>query len=358
MIKKNNKYFLLISCLSLMIFSDSVAQFKNVNFYGYAQLDYKTSTNKTEFSGFNQRRLNLISEFNYYQRLRILADVEYEGGVDVSLGDSTSFGVIKLSRAIIEYSFLPELKFSAGKMLSHFGLYNLIHDASASYYSVDPPLMYSKLNPVTGQPAARLFGKYLIGISLLGTFDIDNYGGEIEYFIGIGNGRGLDNNGNDKNNNRAINARIIYRPSFLYGLQIGSSFYNDINFNGVSGLENANESSYAFDLQYENSNAQLQIESMYSSFELINRIYQNSWISYIQLAYTFDDIITPFANYSLVNYNLNSDDNKFTRLNLGVNYAFLTNLFLKGEIQFHSTEEEISAQESYTVIKATIAVAF
>jgi len=218
--------------------------------------------------------------------------------------------------------------------------------------------MYSKLSPFGGNVQRRLFGKYLIGIAVLGVFDLDKNGSELEYFFGIGNGRGLDASGNDKNNNRAINARLIYRPAFLYGLQVGASLYDDINFYGISGLQNAKESSFALDLQYENSNIQIQAESMFSSFETKNSEFQKSRITYFQVAYTLMEVFTPFVNYTTVKYDLNNDDNAFTRFNFGLNYSILPNLFLKGEVQFHSAEEEHNALSNFTTLKITVAVAF
>lgn len=354
----NRKILFIVFCVLSFLNSEIAAQINNFNFYGYAQLDFEASTKHNSYSGFNQRRINLISEFNYYNRLRVIGDVEYEGGSDFAIGDSSSYGVIKLSRAIIEYSISPAFKFNVGKMITHFGLYNLIHDASASYYSVDPPIMYSKFKLFEEQPTQRLFGKYLIGISMLGTFDLGNNGSQIEYFLGIGNGRGVDNNGNDLNNNRAINARIIYRPSFLNGIQIGSSFYTDVNYNGISGMTNSKENTYAFDLQFNNSLIELQTESMVSEFELSPGSFQKTWISYAQVALNLWDVFTPFINYTYANLDLDSDDDAFTRFNFGLNYAVLPNLFIKSEIQFHSAQEDAFDQEKFTVFKATIAVAF
>lgn len=354
----NQKLLYFISIFTLVTVSESRAQIDNFRFYGYAQLDYQASTKPNSLSGFNQRRINLISEFNYYNTLRVLGDIEYEGGADFSTDDSSSYGVIKLSRAIIEYSVSPTLKFSAGKMITHFGLYNLIHDASASYYSVDPPLMYSKFKLFANQSAQRLFGKYLIGVSVLGTFDIGKNGTQLEYFAGIGNGRGVDGEGNDLNNNRAINARILFRPSFLNGLQAGASFYNDKNYYGISGFKNSRETSYAFDLQYENNFLQIQSESMISEFETSENKFQKTWITYVQCAINLLDVFTPFINFTHANLNLDSDDNSFSRLNFGLNYAVLPNLFVKSEIQFHSSEEDYFDPQKYTVFKATIAVAF
>jgi len=343
--------------LNIVYVSGTLAQEKRFELYGYSQVDFSVSNSSGSFSGFNQRRLNLIGEFFLDHKIRVLSDVEFEGGTDITPNDPNSVGTVKISRAWMEYSFSSELKIRGGKMITPFGIYNLIHDASASYFAVDPPLMYSDLRLFKSLQPNKLFSKYYTGIEVLGTFDLDRDGSQLEYSVGIGNGRGLNSAGEDLNNNRSISARIMYRPSLLRGFQIGSSFYMDRNYMGLGGVKNDFEYAYGFDMQYEDSELQIQVEGLASSYKLLNKGRITTGISYIQIAYTFFDILTPFANYSIALIDLSNKESGFHRFNFGVNYAISPYLFLKTEIQFHQTEEEFS-ENSFNVFKISAAIAF
>ncbi len=340
-----------------MFVSTSLAQEKRFELYGFSQIDFSASNSSGSISGFNLRRINLIGEFFLDQKIRVLSDIEFKGGTDITPNDPNSVGTLKVSRAWLEYSVSSELKVRAGKMITPFGLYNLIHDASASYFAVDPPLLYSDLKLFPSLPSNRLFAKYYTGVEFLGTFDLDKEGSQLEYSVGIGNGRGLSITGDDLNNNRSLSARIMYRPSVFRGFQIGSSFYTDRNFEGIGGVKNDLEYAYGIDLQFENSEMQIQAEGLASSYKIINGNRITAGISYIQIAYTFFDVLTSFVNYSIVLADLSNNNSVFSRFNLGLNYAISPNLFLKTEIQFHQSEEEFS-ENNFNVFKISAAIAF
>ena len=351
--------FLCVKTLFLLFLIQivSFAQQTKYELYGYSQIDFSASSQQGTKSGFSQRRLNLIGEYFLDKNIRVLNDIEYENGTDISPSDSNSTGVIKVSRMWIEYSVAPQLKIRAGKMFTPFGLYNLIHDASASYFPVDPPIMYSSLKLFNGLPAQRLFAKYYTGIELLGIFEIDSEGGQIEYSAGIGNGRGISKFGEDLNNNRSLSFRAMYRPSFLEGLQFGTSYYLDRNYYGIGGVKNDDEYSAGLDIQYENDNLQLQTEGLISSYKLLSGKKDLITVGYLQAAYTFYDVLTPFVNYTVISNNIKSNEVSFSRLNFGINWAVSINLFLKSEIQFHESEEEHS-DKSFEVFKLSAAIAF
>lgn len=349
----------LVLILSFIFFSccNTSAQIKQFYIYGYGQVDFTTSNKKGSISGFDQKRMNVIGEFFPDEKLRILTDVEYEGGIDMTANDPTARGTIKLTRGWVEYTVMPELKIRAGKMLTHFGLYNLTHDASASYFPIDPPIIYNVIKLFKDLPAQRLYSKYQLGVEAFGTVDLNSSGSQLEYSLGIGNGRGSLNDGTDVNNNKSISARCIFRPSSLQGFQVGGSFYVDRNFTGLGGIENDLEYTSGLDVQYENSSFQLQVEGIVSNFKISENTSQSAAAGYIQLAYSLFDDLVPFANYSLVLGNLKDSEKKFTRVNLGINFGVTPNLFLKSEVQFHNAEEGFEG-DSFQVFKISAAFAF
>ena len=351
----NNALTVLLACL--FYFPFNLSQERKYEFYGYGQVEYQASDKKDAINGFNQRRVNLIGEYFIDQNIRVLTDIEYEGSTELNTTDSIYNGGIKVSRMWIEYTVSPILNFRAGKMLAPFGLYNLIHDASASYYAVDAPIMYLRFNFFPGVRAQRLISKYNTGVSVFGTFNLDNKGSQIEYDLGISNGRGMLANGTDANQNKAVFGRLMYRPSFLMGLQLGSSYYADKNLSGIGGITNDYETNFGADIQYENSDVQIQAESMLATFTNPSQTRQTSSVNYIQAAYTLWDILTPFVNFTSVLPDFNNTENKYHRWNFGLNYALSSTLYLKSEFQFHSFEEE-NSENNFIVFKSSLAVAF
>ncbi|MBA4320643.1 MAG: hypothetical protein C0412_19800 [Flavobacterium sp.] len=346
-------FIILVSVLSI----ESIAQSKQWTLYGYGQVDFLASTKSGTKSGFDQRRVNLIGEFFPDEKMRVLTDIEYEGGATLNVGDSSYSGTIKISRAWLEYTVFPELKFRAGKMLTPFGLYNLVHDASASYFPLEPPIMYSELLLDPKLRAQRLYSKYQIGVEVLGTINLNEDGSQLDYSIGLGNGRGAMNDGTDINNNRSVSSRMVYRPSSVAGLQIGSSIYFDRNYSGLGGIKNDLEYSGGVDLQYENSFLQFQMEGMLTNYKITSSSRMSTGAGYAQIVYTVFDELSPYINYSIVLFDLKNSENKLARTNLGINWAVSQNLFLKSEIQFHEAEETVS-DESFKVFVISAAFTF
>ncbi len=322
--------------------------------YGYSQTDLKASSNSAFPSTFLQRRVNLIGDIFVDDRVRTLVDIEFEG--DASHSSQEQIGTIKLSRAWGEYTMFPELKIRVGKMLTPFGLYNVVHDFSATYFPIDPPPMYLIQQPFPTRPAQRFFGKYFTGIEALGTYDINASSSQLEYSLGIGNGRGAQADGSDSNNDKCILARIAYRPSFVEGMQVGMSWYADRNVNGI-GVPNDYERSSAIDVQYENSKIQIQSEMMTASFTDTLGNARRALITYCQFAYTLFERITPYTSYTVTNYNIKTSNLFFERFHIGINIAVTGHLFIKTEIQFHSAEDE-KAVGDFQIIQGSVAIAF
>jgi len=352
-----HRYFLLLLGLLLVIPSTTFSQERKYILYGFGQIDYQASDKKNFINGFNQRRVNLIGEYFLDQNIRVLTDLEYEGGADMSASDSVFNGGFKVSRMWVEYTVMPELKIRAGKMLTPFGLYNLIHDASASYYAVDPPIMYLPFAFFPGIPSQRLIAKYSTGLEFLGTINLNNRGAQLEYDFGISNGRGMAPDGTDANQNKAVYGRLMLRPSLVQGLQLGTSFYHDKNAIGIGGTIDDDETNFGFDVQYESRALQIQAESMFSKFANPFARRQTATVSYAQAAYTLWDVFTPFLNFTSVLPNISNNDHSYQRWNIGLNYALSLNLYVKTEIQFHSFEED-HVDGSFNMLKSSLAVAF
>lgn len=346
------KKFILIALLAITL----KGQTRQFEFYGFGQVDFETSNEFLPVRVINQNRINLIGEYLPVTKIRILGDSEFSYGKDPNSEKYSAKALI--SRLWAEYSFAPEFKVRVGRMLTPFGLYNLIHDASATYYSVYPPLMFVPIQLFPNTPPQRLYGKYITGLEILGVIELNDEGEQIEYSFGTGSGRGTGRNYLNPFTNTAFTGRLAYRPSWFWGFQAGTSFYIDNNPRGIAGRRNDRESSYSIDLQYEDDQMQIQSEGMMATFSGLSGDRQAGFIAYIQFAYTAFASLTPFINYSVVQPDSRNPESGFDRTNFGLNYAFSPWFFIKGEYQFHSVEENLFRKESFEVLKFTFAFAF
>jgi hypothetical protein len=257
----------------------------------------------------------------------------------------------------VEYTFLPEIKLRAGKILTNFGLYNKIHDASPTYFSIGPPLVYSRFNPNSDFTSKqRFFGKYIMGTELTGTIDIGNQGSQFEYSLMFGNGR------NDYvgkvyiSNNTALAGRFLFRPEFFSGFHLGASFYTDENEIGMGGFPNSSELTTGFEAQYEYEVLQIQLESILAKFKNLSGENQRSFLNYLQFAYTAYDIITPYLQLNYIKFNEKNED-AIGQAILGLNYSVSNKFYIKAEALYNYYSEQKNVLD-YGSFKASLSVAF
>lgn len=360
---KMNKTLTILGLLLIAVFLCQniplEAQEKKFDFYGFSQMDFVASNQSDALSGFKFKQMNLIGEYSVSDKMRVFTDLEFEGDPNLDASGGSS-GAVKISRAWGEYTIFPELKIRAGKMLTPFGLYNLIHDFSASYLPVAPPLLYNKhiIPGSNGAIEQRLFGKYTLGIEATGTAELGT-GSQLEYSFCVGNGRGEKSDGSDSNNNRSLSARAMYRPEFIENLQIGTSWYFDRNSSGLGGVFEDLEHSIGADIEYTKNNWTFQAETIYSTFGVKSGDRASVEVSYLLVGHTFYDRYTPYLIYSIANWEVPGDDISvnelsYTQVHAGINVSVTPNLFLKGEVQFHIP----SSKTNYQMLILSAAIAF
>lgn len=340
-----------------MIFTglECFAFISTANIYGYSQVDYSISNKYQNKSKFDITRFNIIGDFNISTNARFLADIELEDNLNAT--NKGVVGSIKFSQLWGEYSFRKELKLRAGKILTNFGLYNKIHDASPTYYSINSPFVYSKFAPNSEfNNDQRFYGKYIMGGEATGTIDLDERGSQLEYSLMYGKGRiGFVGNTYVESKN-AVAARVYITPSFLRGLQIGGSFYTDKNTIGITGVTNDIETIPAVELQYEYKDFQLQSEAFFPTFSNENGTKQHAILGYLHLAYTFFDRLTPYSQISYVQFDSNNNKG-YSQALIGLNYAVATNYYIKCEMHYNN-DQTANIPKEYGSFKASLSIAF
>ncbi len=350
-----NIRIIFVVCLVLYSYTNCYAFLNDYNFFGYSQIDYSVSNNVNDNQAkFEITRLNLIGDFNLNPNARFVTDIELEHNLNIA--SNGNIGVIKFSQVWAEYSFLPEFKLRAGKILTNFGLYNKIHDASPTYFSINSPYIYSRFSPNNTAHAQRFYGKYILGIEATGTLDIDENGTQLEYSFMFGNGRNDFVGNSYLDNNTAFASRIYLTPSFLRGFQIGCSVYGDKNEMGIANHSNGVEITPALELQYEYQDFQFQGEVFFPSFKDSVANNQNSILSYIHFAYTLFDVLTPYTQFAFLEFG-GINDNKASQIVLGLNYAISNNFFIKAEAQYNTMEMGL-IKTDFGSLKSSLSIAF
>ena len=133
-----NLYFIFLGfvCSGILLTPDVYSETKAPIFNGYYTLEYEVSGK--DASGrrgtFDLHHFNLISKYHVSHKSIVFGEIEWEHGPDFE--DDKAVGGIKLERAWFQYAFSSKLKLRAGKFLTPFGNYNILHDASPSFTAV------------------------------------------------------------------------------------------------------------------------------------------------------------------------------------------------------------------------------
>ena len=129
---------------------------------------------------------------------------------------------LAVERSIIRYDYNDYFKLSFGKYHTPIGYWNTAFHHGAW------------LQTTISRPEMVKFGGSLIPIHFVGAQaegNLPSGGLGLGYNLGLGNGRGSAfskaGDSGDVNNNRAWVANLFARPTRLYGLQVGGSFYRD-----------------------------------------------------------------------------------------------------------------------------------
>ncbi len=326
------------------------AQQREFSIYGYIDLEFEYGTEQKK-STFDIHHFNLLTEFQS-QQVRVFSEIEFEHGA--SLEPDGGEGEIALERAWVEYTHSGRIQLRAGKFLTPFGIYNLIHDATPTFLTTSLPFIYGKHNPF-GVNKARLYAKFYTGLQVLGT--LSKAGSiRLNYTLGVGNGRGPEQFSKDNDNNKSLSARLLLQSGTR--LQVGVSHYRDHNAEGLSGKQGANEQVYGLDLQYDTDTFLLQSElalfRMERNIEAGGFQTAKSW--YIQLAYRVQDLVTPVLRYDFFDRGTNAVGDSHRTWLLGVNISPNAKVYFKGEVQFNmfSAPDEASNR----LYLSSISVAF
>ena len=177
------------------------------------------------------RRFNIFLFSQISQRVRFLAELEFEHGTEE----------IALETALVDVQIRPELVIRAGIILPPLGFFNQNHD-SPRWDFVERPLVSTGIIPSTlSEVGAGLYGR-LTGGGLVFSYDAYLTNGLGDAVVGNGLGRTDIPSGKsgsqfegDNNGSPAISARVAARRPSLgeVGLSYYGAYYNTYRREGL-----------------------------------------------------------------------------------------------------------------------------
>ena len=341
--------FLLIS-ISITSSTVSALQLENLKLNGFFDLQYQWAYSNNSHGdtqgSFEQHHFNILLEMPVNNRISVKGHIEFEHSPKIC-GDCTppaGSGDVNIEWAYFEYLVNNNSRLRGGAMLTPFGLYNEIHDATPTYVFTRIPWGIYRPDLVGG---TAMFPKFSTGLALLGEYfpesDFD-----LNYTFYIANGENDTKNEAelDENNNKAVGGRIMMSP--IYGLSVGGSFYN-----GEKGVCKASHSTWAGSLEYLRPPFHIQAEYASSNLSKVNEI---SW--YGEVSYLLKKA-TPYIRYAKLDPDNKKPNDEWSALIYGFAYKFQPNVILKIENRMNTgSSNNIVIPDNFNEAAASIAIAF
>jgi hypothetical protein len=204
-----------------------------VTFRGFGDLGYYTAFRRTTASDIETgayigaQDLFLMAQLTDRMSFLLESDFHYH--------DVQPFNVFEhlhLERAILAYQFSDLLGIKVGKTHTPLGYWNqTFHHGTWLQTTIFRPEIYEFEAPFAG--ANKDHGGYLpvhsVGAELFGRHMLEP--GEVKYSLGVYNGRGeilaFTANNQDRNDFKAVNLLLGFRPQAIEGLETGFDAYVD-----------------------------------------------------------------------------------------------------------------------------------
>jgi hypothetical protein len=299
---------------------------------------------------------DLVLNITPAPRFRVAADLTWEHGTATEEG----FGNVAIEYAFAEYDVKDWLKFRAGKMFTHFGIYNEIHTAKPAFLTVKEPLSTNK-NEKFGSDL-RFYPRWGSGLAVLGNGHASRV--DFDYIVQLTNGAQANTNPfeEDDNAQKAVAARLRVSPT--RGLSVGASLYSDriteMNGDGEDGGGRTGLLSYGAQAAWTPGALGLEAEYVRGHLAPSSSARVRRWAATAMVYYRIRDRYTPYVRYEYLEPHAGIRDDQARMFVYGVNVRVAQGLYLKADLNTVRAGEANQRFEGgkFTEFKAAIAAGF
>lgn len=337
---------------------------------GYSSFEWEQQIEKTgrsdRYGSFDADLFDLVIAYQASDKVRMAADLTWEHGAASEEG----LGNVAVEYAYPEYAVSNEFKIRAGKMFTHFGIYNEIHTAKPAFLTVKEPLSTNKPDKFGSADGIPFFPRWQSGLAFLG--DIDAGDNTLTYMLQVSNGDAavrVDDEfelvsmyDKDVDHAKAINGRVIFTTEDDQAFAL-SAYYDNMSIvtgedyeplTDVSQISNSiddgevvgnlarfslsfHSTGYVGDVGYE-------VEIVHGILDGKgpegNPFYRERLGTSAMVYYPMAGRYTPYIRHEFLEPDMDADDDIAQAVSTGVNIRLDANLFLKTEYRITRAGEE------------------
>lgn len=291
---------------------------------GYVDLEYiQSSNNAGDPNGaFHQHHLSFLMDVPVDERISGHFHIEFDHGVNTAAPNG---GDIIVEKSFIQYFHTDRVQFRFGKVLTPFGYYNEVHDATPVFLSVGIPRTIYRQDERGG---TSMFPKWTTGVNMLGTGE---YGDTVvDYIVYVGNGENIptvNDAEHDSNRNKAFGGRIAVQQGELTSVAV--SFYNGEKAESASSLTTPHTT---WGLMFATGIGDLGGLFEYARSDIGGMVDAGA---YGQLSYTVNKYCTPYYRYEWTEPDNRTANDAWVEQIIGVNVMPAENIIFKMELADH-----------------------
>lgn len=271
---------------------------QRLTFQGFGDITFRAKEGSGRFDSDEDRNFFALGDLDFFitsqisERISFLTETLFEIKEDET--------VLDIERLFIKYTVADFLKITVGRTHTALGYWNqTFHHGFWLQTTIDRPDVYE----FEDEPGSVL-PIHAVGIELTGMHDFGSF--DLDYTFNIANGRGEMvgeiQNGNDKNDSKAVGLMVTIRPDIIPGLFFGGNFYlDDIPESSKHG--EIDELIIGGHIGYLYNNWEFLLEgfNIEHDDDVTDRKF-NTWGAYAQMAYRFGQW-KPYYRYDIVNFN-------------------------------------------------------
>lgn len=295
-----------------------------ITFNGFVDLEYTQSSNKAgnQNGAFHQHHLSFLLDVPVDERVSGHFHIEFDHGVNTAAPNG---GDIVVEKSFIQYICNDQLWLRFGKVLTPFGYYNEVHDATPVFLSFAVPRAIYRQDERGG---TSMFPKWTTGVNVLG---IREFGDTVvDYIFYAGNGENIatvNEAEEDSNRNKAFGGRITIQPGEATSMAV--SFYNGEKAESASRLTTSHAT---WGLMFTAGVGELSGVAEYAQSNVGGVVDTGA---YGQFSYMVSKHITPYYRYERTDPDDRTAGDAWTEQIIGVNLKPDNHLIFKIEVADH-----------------------